>query len=332
MERAAIVILNYNGKEMLQKFLPSVIRLSAFPVYVADNASTDGSVDFLKNDFPDVRLLLLDRNYGFADGYNKALQKIRGEFEYNILLNSDVEVTPSWDTKLISWLISHPDVVALQPKILSFQNPGYFDHAGAGGGFLDELGYPYCRGRLFETLEKDNGQYDDIIPVEWASGACMAVKAEEYHKYGGFDVRFFAHMEEIDLCWRWRSHGKKIYYHGGVLIRHVGAATLSKSNPKKTFLNFRNSLLMLHNNLPEGEFVRVYGKRVLLDVLAAVTFVMQGKMPHATAVAKAHRSFFTLKSHKSDLAPKLTMGKSKKGVKSIVWEYYFKGIKKYSAL
>jgi GT2 family glycosyltransferase len=222
-------------------------------------------------------------------------------------------------------------VAAVQPKILSFPNPRYFDHAGAGGGFLDNIGYPFCRGRIFETLEIDTGQYDDIIPVHWASGACMVVKAEDFHGVGGFDDRFFAHMEEIDLCWKWRLMGKKIFFHGGVEVRHVGGATLDKSNPQKTFLNFRNSLLMLHNNLPKGKFIWKYLIRVLLDLLASLVFLFQGNSKHSFAIIRAHRDFFRLKSlqKRTALAPDLSKDESKVKVKSILWEYYIKGKKTY---
>ncbi|ERM83365.1 hypothetical protein P872_16100 [Rhodonellum psychrophilum GCM71 = DSM 17998] len=332
MEHCAIVILNYNGKEMLRQFLPIVIQHSSFSIFVADNASQDDSIDFLRTNHPEVQILALTQNHGFAGGYNRALEKIKGKFAYYILLNSDVEVTPHWDRTLIEWISDHPHVAAVQPKILSYTNPQYFDHAGAGGGFLDSLGYPFCRGRIFETLELDKGQYDDIIPVDWASGACMVVRAEDFYGTGGFDDRFFAHMEEIDLCWKWRLLGKDIYYHGGVEVKHVGGATLDKSSPQKTFLNFRNSLLMLHNNLPQEKFIFRYLCRVLLDLLAAFVFFLRGNPSHALSVFRAHQDFFRLKSKKKPLvlAPDLSNEDQEKKIKSILWTYYIKGRKIYA--
>lgn len=332
MEHCAIVILNYNGKEQLRQFLPSVVQYSTFPIIVADNASQDDSMGFLEKNYPMIKVLSLDQNYGFAGGYNRALERISGDFAYYILLNSDVEVTPFWDKTLVDWISGHAKVAAVQPKILSYPNPGYFDHAGAGGGFLDSLGYPFCRGRIFETLEMDKGQYEDIIAVDWASGACMVVKAEDFHVAGGFDDRFFAHMEEIDLCWKWRSMGKKIYYHGGVEIKHVGGATLDKSNPQKTFLNFRNSLSMLHNNLPQEKFIFRYLFRVSLDILATLVFLLRGYPKHSLSVIRAHRDFYRLKSMKKPMGSASALPPNSEGrkVKSILWEFYIKGKKIYS--
>lgn len=331
MGQAAIVILNYNGRKMLEKFLPSLIKFSEFPVFVADNQSTDDSLDFLANHYPQVRVIHLEENFGFALGYNKALEKIKGQFSHYFLLNSDVEVSPDWDRKLMEWMLAHPEAVAVQPKILSFQNRRYFDHAGAGGGFLDALGFPYCRGRMLEVIEEDFAQYDDTIPVDWASGACMLVRADRFHDFHGFDDRFFAHMEEIDLCWRWRIAGHTPYYHGKVSVYHVGGATLSRSNPKKTYLNFRNSLLMLHKNLPSSRMWWIYLLRLLMDAGAFAFFCFQGKTKDAQAVVRAHRDYLQMKSQD---VPQKSAEKCRNysSVFSVVWAYYMKGKRYYSKL
>ncbi|WP_373399738.1 glycosyltransferase family 2 protein [Algoriphagus halophilus] len=236
MKSCAVVILNYNGEEMLQKFLPSVVEYSQSDVWVIDNSSTDQSTTLLFRDFPQVNLIPLKANFGYAGGYNWGLEELRGKYKYYILLNSDVEVTPEWDLDLVSSADSKSGYAAIQPKILSFQNRDYFDYAGAGGGFIDALAYPYCRGRIWEHIEMDEGQYDDFIDVDWASGACMLVNAEAFHQMNGFDAHFFAHMEEIDLCWRMRNQGWKIGYDGKTKVYHVGGATLARTNPKNYFL------------------------------------------------------------------------------------------------
>lgn len=334
MQKAAIVILNYNGEDMLRRFMPAVVRYSGFPIIVVDNASQDKSLDFLKNEYPKIRLIELKNNSGYVGGYNQALNEIKGEFEYYILLNSDIEVSPQWDEVLVKWLESHTDFAALQPKILSYQNPEYFDYAGAGGGFIDSLGYPYCRGRIFSSIEKDSNQYDDPIEVDWASGACMAVRATCFHDLGGFDIRFFAHMEEIDICWRFKRAGYKIGYLGDVKIWHVGGATLSRTNPYKTHLNFRNNLLMLHNNLEKKRFMITYIFRLGLDLLASLSFLLSGKKADSKEVLKAHFSFYSLKNEKPKdlLALNLPLNRNKATIKSILWNYYIKGVKKFSDL
>lgn len=333
MQKAAIVILNYNGEEMLKRFLPSVLEHSDYPVIIADNASTDKSLDFLAQNYPQIQLLALEKNTGFAGGYNEAFQLLQGHFEYYILLNSDVEVTPFWDRKLIDFLEENPIFVSVQPKILSFINEGYFDYAGAGGGFLDHLGYPYCRGRIFDSIEKDFSQYNDTLEVDWTSGACMAIKADVFHKYEGFDADFFAHMEEIDLCWRIRSAGLKIAYFGEVEVKHLGGGTLSRTSPRKTFLNFRNNLLMLNKNLNSQEFKRKYNIRMMLDALAAIVFLLQGKSAESKAIYKAHRDFQRVKkiSKVNSMALNLP-SKSVKNINSILWQYYFKNKKLFSEL
>ncbi|MGY6741550.1 MAG: glycosyltransferase family 2 protein [Cecembia sp.] len=322
MQKAAIIILNYNGEGTLQKFLPSVIRHSAFPVYVADNASSDNSIDLLKENFPQVRLISLKQNFGFAGGYNEALKSTQGKYRYYILLNSDVEVTEDWDVDLIKYLESRPNVAGVQPKILSYRQPDHFEHAGAGGGFIDALGYPYCRGRFFDTIEKDMGQYEDEITVDWVSGACMAIQSEIFHKSGGFDASFFAHMEEIDWCWRLRCEGYLFKYHGVVRVYHVGGATLARSNPKKTYLNFRNNLATLKKNLPRRDWKKVYPARIVLDALAAFVFLIRGSLDHAKMVFRAHQDLGRIKGY-SDLSQNKTCKRNGE-IKFLLWEYYVK--------
>ncbi|MDN3668051.1 glycosyltransferase family 2 protein [Echinicola jeungdonensis] len=332
MQKAAIVILNYNGKEMLQKFLPNVIKNSHFEIIIADNASTDESVHFLKEHYPKIRTVLLEKNHGFSKGYNLALQSLKGEFEYYILLNSDVEVSPFWDLTLVQWLEEHPDFAAVQPKILSHQFPGKFDYAGAAGGFIDTLGYPYCRGRVLHTLEKDQGQYDEMMEVDWVSGACFVVRSSLFHQEGGFDDIFFAHMEEIDLCWRFSRLGYKLGCIGNTSVFHVGGGTLSRSSPFKTYLNFRNNLLMLYKNLTPSSFFKITLARIFLDAGAAVHFLIQGEWAHSKAVLNAYRDFLKFKGRinkKAPLASKLPFRKIGKKIPSVIWVYYLKGNKKF---
>jgi len=327
MQKAAIVILNYNGGETLKKFLPSVLRYSKFPIIVADNASQDNSLEFLEN-YPQVNIIQLGKNYGFAGGYTLALETLKGKFQFYILLNSDVEVTENWDSGLIGWLDRHSDAASLQPKILSYQRPDFFDHAGAGGGFLDVFGYPYCRGRLFDQIEKDEGQYDDDIQVDWTSGACMAIKSEAFHEGNGFDGDFFAHMEEIDLCWRLKRKGLSLYYTGSVKVYHVGGATLSRSNPQKTFLNFRNSLFTLRKNLSNTYWIPIYSIRVFLDFLAAMVFIFKNQSDHAKMIWRAHREFH--KMHKGFQKQYGTIKFSNGRIRFLLWQFYILGKRKYS--
>lgn len=329
MQSAAIVILNYNGREVLEKYLPSVVKYSTFPIFVADNCSKDDSVIYLKRNFPTVRLIELDVNYGFAKGYNVALAKLKGEFDFFLLLNSDVEVTKSWDKELIDWLTIHPEAVSVQPKILSAVNSSVFDYAGAGGGFLDQLGYPFCRGRIFEQVEYDSGQYDDQIAVDWTSGACMAVRAKDFFDFGGFDDSFFAHMEEIDLCWRWRNAGMQPFYFGGITVFHFGGGTLSRSNSTKVYLNFRNSLLMNRKNLSGFDYYKVFTFRLILDYLAMFVFLIKGQFGFAKAVAKARIDYWKM----SQDIQKIKNAKefeNKKRPFSILWHYY--GLRKRTFL
>ena len=292
MKKISVVILNWNGVGMLQKFLPGVIKYSqgeGVEVCVADNGSTDESVVWLQTYCPDVRLIVLGKNYGFADGYNMALQQV--EAEYVVLLNSDVEVTPHWLDPLMEYMDAHPEVAACQPKIRSERNKALFEYAGASGGYLDKYGYPFCRGRIFDVVEEDKGQYDTVQPIFWATGAALFIRLKDYQKAGGLDGRFFAHMEEIDLCWRLRSRGRGIVCIPQSTVYHVGAATLKKENPRKTFLNFRNNLLMLYKNLPKKELKRVMFIREVLDGVAALVFLLKGEKEAARAVLQARKEF-----------------------------------------
>jgi GT2 family glycosyltransferase len=328
MQKAAIVILNFNGGETLRKFLPSVVRFSNFPVIVADNASQDNSLEILEN-YPQVRVICLEKNHGFAGGYTRVLEMLKGSFQYYVLLNSDVEVTENWDLALIKWLDGRPDVAALQPKILSYQRPEFFDHAGAGGGYVDIFGYPYCRGRFFDQIERDEGQYDDDVQVDWTSGACMAIKAKAFHEAGGFDGDYFAHMEEIDLCWRLKRMGLSLYYTASAKVYHVGGATLSRDNPQKTYLNFRNSLLTLRKNLPNIYWLPIYISRIFLDLLAAMVFFVRNQRHHAIMVLKAHKEFKKLHKRFEKRYGKKTGSKGK--IKFLLWHFYILGKRKYSS-
>lgn len=295
MDKVAVVILNWNGREMLRRYLPSVLRYSPeAAVYVADNGSTDGSVDLLAQEFPQVRLIKLRKNFGFADGYNQALRQL--EAEYVVLLNSDVEVTEHWLEPLTAYLEAHPETAACQPKLRSFHHRTEFEYAGAAGGYLDCWGYPFCRGRILNKVEADNGQYEDVVPVFWATGAALCIRLEDYWAAGGLDGRFFAHMEEIDLCWRLRSRGRGLVCVPQSVVYHVGAATLKVESPRKTYLNFRNNLLMLYKNLPDNRLAVVLRMRRLLDYVALLNFCLKGQWANARAVYQARRDFKRMRS------------------------------------
>lgn len=294
--KTSVVILNWNGAEMLRRFLPSVIAYSqgeGVEICVADNASSDNSCEVIEREFPEVRLIRLSENYGFAEGYNRALQQI--DAEYVVLLNSDVEVTSGWLEPMTDYLDKHPQVAACQPKLLSFQEKSCFEYAGAAGGFIDKYGYPFCRGRIFDVIESDHGQYEDIIPVFWATGAALLIRLQVYREVGGLDGRFFAHMEEIDLCWRLRSRGYGIVCLPFSRVYHVGGATLKKENPRKTLLNFRNNLIMLYKNLPENELYRVMRVRLFLDYLAAFVFLLKGDKNNSLAVLRARKEYMSMR-------------------------------------
>ena len=293
MKKVAIVILNYNGRKFLEEFLPNVIANSnaeLAELIVADNASTDDSVSFMRERFPDIRLIVNDYNGGFASGYNMALRQV--EAEYYVLLNSDIEVTPNWMEPVIALMDSDHGIAACQPKLLSFYDRGRFEYAGAAGGFIDKYGYPFCRGRVFQNLEEDKGQYDDSVEVFWATGACLFVRAELYHQLGGLDDSFFAHMEEIDFCWRLKNQGYKIMVCPASYVYHIGGGTLPKSSPMKTFLNFRNNLSLLYKNLPDGRVFWTIAYRILLDWVAALKFLCGAGFGDFWAVIRAHFAFY----------------------------------------
>lgn len=289
--KTAIVILNWNGRPMLERFLPSVVANSSTDaeIIIADNGSTDDSIAFLKKNYPSLRLILMDRNYGFAEGYNKALSQI--DADYYVLLNDDVEVTPDWDRKVTALMDADTKIAAAQPKLLMFDQRDHFEYAGGAGGFIDKLGYPFCRGRIFSSIERDTGQYEDTREVFWATGAALFVRASVWKELGGLDGDFFAHMEEIDFCWRAQNHGYKIIATSDTQVFHVGGGTLPKSSPLKTLLNFRNNLAMLYKNLPDKRLHRVIRTRIVLDWVAALSFLFQGKMGETIAVFKAHSEF-----------------------------------------
>ena len=290
MTQVAVVILNYNGKELLRTFLPSVLKHSGnAKIIVADNNSTDGSTTILREEFPQVDIIQLSSNLGFCGGYNYALSKI--EAKYYVLLNSDVEVTSGWIEPIISLFEKDATIGAAQPKILSYSNKSTFEYAGAGGGYIDALGYPFCRGRIFNSLERDNHQYDDCLPVFWVTGACMFVRAELFHKMGGLDEDFFAHMEEIDLCWKLNRAKYSVFYQGASTVYHLGGGTLAASNPRKTYLNFRNGLSLIFKHYPLLQLLWKFPIRIFLDWMAALKFWMEGSGASAIAIYKAHLNF-----------------------------------------
>lgn len=292
----AVIILNWNGEKLLKRFLPDVIKTTdnnVADIIVADNGSTDNSVNVLKTEFPEVKLLEFDENYGFAEGYNRAISQTG--YKYTVLLNSDVATTDGWINYLYDYMEVHPETGACQPKIRSVEEPDKFEYAGASGGFLDCNGYPYCRGRMFATLEVDNGQYDDVISIFWATGAALMVRSELYINAGGLDKDFFAHMEEIDLCWRILLNGYDIKAIPSSVVYHLGGGSLPASNPRKTYLNFRNNLLLLHKNLPNATRGKKLFRRRLLDTVAWAKFMLTFDFKNANAILKAHKDFRTMK-------------------------------------
>jgi GT2 family glycosyltransferase len=328
--KTSIVILNWNGKKFLEKFLPIVMKYSSGydkEVVVADNNSADDSIAFLKENYPSIKLIELDKNYGFTGGYNKALEMI--DSEYFILLNSDIEVTPGWIDPIIQFMDEKPDIAACMPKIKSYHEKEKFEYAGASGGFIDKFGYPFCRGRIFNHLETDQGQYDDAIQVFWATGACFFVRAEIFKKLNGFDNDFFAHMEEIDLCWRINHSGHKIYCFPKVEIFHVGGGTLPKNNPWKTFLNYRNNLFLLFKNLPSGKLFPIILIRLYLDGLSITKLLFSFKMKDAWAIVKAHFAVFRnigrlRKKRKAIVSPNSLINNEILYPRSIVFQYFIK--------
>ena len=290
----AIVILNWNGAQMLRRFLPSVVAhtpAGSARVIVADNGSTDDSLAVLAAEFPDVEVVTLDKNYGFAEGYNQALRRVGEGYDSYLLLNSDVEVPEGWLQPMLDYMENHPDVAACQPKLRAHHTPTHFEYAGAAGGYIDSLGYPFCRGRIFDTVEADEGQYDQVADIFWATGAALLIRSAVYWEVGGLDGRFFAHQEEIDLCWRLRSRAYRIVCVPQSVVYHLGGGTLPKENPRKTFLNFRNNLLLLYKNLPQRRLRTVFFLRFWLDALASLVFLLKGEGRSFLAVWRARREF-----------------------------------------
>lgn len=334
MKRVAVVILNYNGKKFLEEFLPNVMantNAELADIVVADNASTDGSADFMRERFPEIRLIENGSNGGFATGYNLALRQI--EAEYYVLLNSDIEVTPQWLEPVVALMDSDRRIAACQPKILSYYEREKFEYAGAAGGFIDRYGYPFCRGRVFQHLEEDRGQYDDTYEVFWATGACMFVRADLYLEHGGLDDSFFAHMEEIDFCWRMKNLGYKIYCCPQSKVYHIGGGTLPKSSARKTYLNFRNNLSLLYKNLPSNRVFWVIAYRILLDWVAAVKFLFGASLADFWAVTRAHLAFYKrMPSIRKERRKLQNHPVSQMYQRNIVFENFLKGKKKFSDL
>lgn len=333
MSRIAVVILNYNGVQFLKQFLQNVIENSPeAEVIVADNASTDESVDFLRSNFPNVRLIQNDSNTGFAGGYNEALKHVKSD--YYLLLNSDVEVSKGWLQPLIDCLDQNPKIGACQPKVLAHHNKSKFEHAGAAGGFLDCFYYPLCRGRIFDHVETDSGQYDNDADIFWSTGACMMIRSELFHQLGGFDPKFFAHMEEIDLCWRIQSQGYSIRFIHNTKVFHVGGGTLNYMSPFKTFLNFRNSLFTIHKN-HVGHLSIIILWRLILDGIAGAKFISEGEFKHCGAIIKAHLHYYRnlryLQNQRKQLK-QIRVNKKPIGIlpKSVVWGYYAKKEKTFT--
>ncbi len=338
MTKIAIVLLNWNGIELLQEFLPAVVKYSQIPeakLFVADNGSTDQSLNYIKENYPEVGIIELGNNYGFTGGYNKALQRINAE--YFLLLNTDVAPSQNWLPPLLETMENDPDVAICVPKIKSYKNPEYFEYAGAAGGYIDKYGFPYCKGRIFDHLEKDEGQYNETADILWASGAALMIRAELYTHSGGLDEDFFAHMEEIDLCWRLKNQGWKIRYVYNSEVYHLGGGTLNYKNPRKVFFNFRNNLYLLTKNLPKGQFAINLLKRLILDGIAGLKFLMAFEFSNFLSVLKAHFSFYIsfgkmykkrkvlLKQQKVSAHPEIYS-------KAIILQYFIKNKKKYSEL
>ena len=338
MVKTAVVILNWNGLKFLRMFLSDVIRHTAdtdTEICVADNGSTDESPEWLASEFKNIRLIRLDKNHGFAQGYNLALEQINAQ--YFVLLNSDIEVTEGWLKPLVTFLDSNHDVASCQPKILSYHRKDYFEYAGAAGGFLDKYGYPLCRGRILSKVEKDTGQYNSQSDIFWSTGACMIVRSDAWKRCGGFDPDFFAHMEEIDLCWRFHKAGYRVSFVPGSTVYHVGGGTLPYNSPFKTYLNFRNSLFLIYKNLPERDFKNILIKRKFLDGIAAIFFLVKGQFSSSWAVLKAHFDYYKSidRLKKKRIAVKAIGDRDPEGLllnKCVVFEFYIRKRKTFDSI
>ena len=331
--KIAIVILNWNGKKLLETFIPSIIKHSKLPIIeivIADNNSTDDSVQFIQQNYPEITVVKNEKNGGFAKGYNDALQHIKADVY--ALVNSDIEVTKGWLNPIISTFKNEPKTVIVQPKILDFKNKNKFEYAGAGGGFIDKYGYPYCRGRLFNNLEIDAKQYDDTTEIFWASGACFFIRSTVFHELNGFDEYYFAHQEEIDLCWRAKNLQKTIKYVGASTVYHVGGATLKEANPQKTFLNFRNSLFTLAKNLPKRKLFTIILIRLILDGIAGIKFLAELRPKHTFSIIKAHFSFYYFLPKMLKTRKEVKQETNYFSIKSIVWEHFVLGKKTFKEL
>lgn len=336
MKQTSVVILNWNGAKLLKQFLPTLLKHTQTDdceVVVADNCSSDNSVEVMRQQFPNVRLILLDKNYGFAEGYNRALQQVNSK--YVVLLNSDVETAPNWLNPLIQHLEQNSNTAAVQPKILSYANKTMFEYAGAAGGFIDRYGYPFCRGRVLHHLEEDRGQYDTPINIFWATGACLCMRRADYMEAGGLDGDFFAHMEEIDLCWRLLARGKKVVCLPQSKVYHVGGASLDSESPRKVHLNFRNNLLMIYKNASQTKLIEVLLVRSVLDTAAIAHFMVQGKWKHAMAVMSAYSHFMKMipafkhkRKYNLNKTIQTNIPQLYKG--SMLFDFYFRGKKRYA--
>ncbi len=330
--KTAIVILNWNGRKLISEFLPSIVKYSysIADIYVADNASNDDSVVFIQENFPEVSIISNSSNGGYAKGYNDALKHIKADIY--CLINSDVEVTENWLSPILDVFSKESNTAIIQPKILDYKDKSKFEYAGAGGGFIDFFGYPYCRGRVFNHLETDRGQFDDTAQIFWASGACFFVRSEVYHELHGFDEKYFAHQEEIDLCWRTQNLGYDITYVGASTVYHVGGATLQESNPKKTYLNFRNSLLNIVKNIPPRYFLIVVLSRLLLDGVAGIKFIVELRPIHTWSILKAHASFYSKLFSYLKLRRTIKKNHSYFRHFSVVWKYFVLRRRTFSSL
>jgi len=337
MVKTAVVILNWNGKKFLEQYLPALTKFTNYPdteIVIADNFSTDDSIDFLNQNYPSLKIIKLDKNYGFTGGYNRVLKNI--DAKYYILINSDIEVTENWLNPLIDLMDSDDKIAAIQPKIKAYHQKNHFEYAGASGGFIDKLGYPFCRGRILDTLEKDTGQYNDVREIFWATGACMVIRAKLFHHFGGFDDDFFAHMEEIDLCWRLKNSGYKIFVQPKSEVFHVGGGTLPIS-PFKLYLNYRNNLFLLYKNLPTGKLFPTIFIRMVLDGLSASIYLLKFSFRNFTAVFKAHIHFYQSLKKLRLKRKKLLLDRSNSNHKeilkgSIIIKYFFCKKKFFSQL